>query len=334
MPKPEILVTHNFEERHRGIFEEIIGDSAGVVFLADVSEKERADALSRADVVISWSAAKEFRPEEFRLLGGVRLVQFLTAGVNHAPLESLPRGATVASVPGAYAEPMAEHITGMILALAKRLCVCHAKLKGGEFDQSTRNRMLRGMTCGVLGFGGIGQAASKILRAFSVRIYAINTSGTTTEPVDFIGTLEALDFILEHSDIVLISLPLNLRTKGLISDRELGLMKPDGILINVARGAIVDQRALYTRLVQFPDFRAGIDAWWVEPGTSGEFRVDYPFFDLPNVLGSPHNSAVVPGVMGTAVRMAVENVMRFLKGEKVRGVVRREDYIKGWERQG
>lgn len=327
MPKPEVLVSHDFGSRHRRFLEDIIGDSAAVVFLADVPEKDRAEVLARVDVVVTWNLVKELRPEELRTMGRARLIQLLTAGVNHVPLDALPGQALVASVPGAYAEPMAEHIVGMILALTKRLCVCHAKLRNGEFDQSTYNRMLRGLTCGVIGFGGIGRAAAKLLRGFGVKILALNTSGTTTEPVDFVGTLDALDYALERSDIVLISLPLTLRTRGLISDRELGLMKRDAVLINVARGAIIDQRALYTHLVKFPDFLAGIDTWWVEPETSGEFRVDYPFFDLPTLLGSPHNSAVVPGIMQTALDMAAQNVVRFLKGEKVTGVVRREDYV-------
>jgi phosphoglycerate dehydrogenase-like enzyme len=330
MSSPEILVSHDFEPGHRDIFKEMIPDPVGLVFLSDVPEKDRSNVLSRAEIIISWDAVKEFKPEEFKLLGKVRLIQLLTAGVNHVPLESLPGEALIASVPGAYAEPMAEHIAGMILSLTKRLCVCHAKLSEGEFDQTTRNRMLRGLTCGVLGFGGIGRAASKLLRAFGVKISAMNTSGRTDEPVDFIGTLDDLDYILENSDIILVSLPLTLRTRGLIAKRELDLMKPDGIFINVARGAIVDQKALYDHLEQFPDFRAGIDTWWVEPATSGEFRVDYPFFGLHNFLGSPHNSAVVPGVMHVAATTAVENVVRFLRGEKIEGEVRREDYIEGW----
>ena len=288
MPRPEILVCHDFEPRHREIFKEIIGDSAGIVFLSDVAEEDRAEVFSRVAIARLVESGQRVSAGGVAL-SGQRPADSISDG--RSPIISLWSlclwRPLVASVPGAYAEPMAEHIAGMILALAKKLCVGHAKLRGGEFDQSTRNRMLRGLACGVLGFGGIGQAASKILRAFDVKISAINTSGRTTESVDFIGTLDALDFILEHSDIVLVSLPLTLRTKGLISDRELGLMKPEAILINVARGAIVDQKALYTHLVKFPDFCAGIDAWWDEPEKGGEFRVDYPFFDLPNFLGSP-----------------------------------------------
>ena len=97
--------------------------------------------------------------------------------------------------------------------------------------------------------------------------------------------------------------------------------------MNVARGAIVDERALYRHLAgPTRGFSAAIDAWWDEPRGGGRFRTDYPFFELPNVLGSPHNSGDVPGIMEFAARRAAENVRRFLRGEPVSGVARRADY--------
>ena len=74
------------------------------------------------------------------------------------------------------------------------------------------------------------------------------------------------------------------------------------------------------------EFLAGIESWWIEPFSHGEFRTNYPFFELPNFLGCPHNSARVPGMMLEATRHAVENVVRYLKHEPLRGLVRRDDY--------
>ncbi len=74
-------------------------------------------------------------------------------------------------------------------------------------------------------------------------------------------------------------------------------MKPDAILVNVARVAILDEEALYTHAKSHPNFLVGIDAWWTEPFLRGTFRMEYPFLDLPNVLGAPHNSAVVANVL-------------------------------------
>jgi len=165
------------------------------------------------------------------------------------------------------------------------------------------------------------------MRSVGLKVFAVNTTGQTSEPVEFIGTLDDLDYPLRESDVFLVSIPLNIRTKGLIGARELARMKPDAILINVARGAIIDQEALYRHLVQNPGFSAGIDTWWAEPSMGLEFKVDYPFFDLPNFLGSPHNSSITPGMMGCMVRLAAQNAAAFLAGSEIRGIIRREDYV-------
>ena len=242
------------------------------------------------------------------------------------PFADLPL-VMVAGDPGAYAAPMAELVMAMTLALAKHLLVQRRKLREGQFDQFTPNRMLSGMTAGILGYGGIGRATARLMRAFGMRIYAINTSGRSSEPVDSLGTLHDLERVLRESDVVVISLPLTQTTRGLIGEQELGWMKPDAILINVARGALLDEEALYKHVKSHPDFLVGIDAWWTEPFLVGQFRMEYPFLDLPNALGSPHNSGVVPGVLMSASRQAVDNIQRFLKGEQVTGIVRREDYL-------
>ena len=106
-------------------------------------------------------------------------------------------------------------------------------------------------------------------------------------------------------------------------------MKPDAILVNVARGAIVDESALYEHLRSHEEFSAALDVWWDEPFGSGGFRVGHPFFELPNVLGSPHNSGLAPGVLEEALEMAADNIRRFLTGQPVTGVVRADEYVEG-----
>jgi phosphoglycerate dehydrogenase-like enzyme len=220
---------------------------------------------------------------------------------------------------GAYADPMAEHVLAMALALAKRLRRNHDRMAEGIFDLAQTLRV-RGRTVGVLGYGGIGRACARLFRPLGTSIYAINTSGRADETADRAGTLADLHDMLAAADIVVITLPLTRTTRGLIGSRELGLMKPDAILVNVARGAIVDEDALFEHLKAHPDFGAGIDTWWDEPEPGQPFRPRLPFLGLPNVVGSPHNSGIVPGMTSVSMAAAAENVAAYFRGEHIRGI--------------
>lgn len=304
---------------------QLLGPVAEVRSLHGVEGEERRRALADADVLLCWNWRREISVDDTEQLQ-VRFVQLVSAGADHLPFEQMPAGATVASNVGAYAEPMAEHVLAMALALRKQLPQHHRELSQGTWNQSL-TRWVSGSVCGILGFGGIGQATARRMRALGARIFAVNTTGRSAEPAEFLGTLADLDTVLGASDIVVVSLPLTRHTEGLIGRRELESMKADAVLVNVARGAVVDQGALYEHLRSHPEFSAAIDAWWTEPSHSGEFRVDYPFFDLPNVLGSPHNSGLVPGVIEEAIARAAANIRRFLSGEPVTGVVHAEEYV-------
>ena len=327
MDKQNIVVTFNAPPEEKALLLELLASEASLTFLGEIPPTQREQVLERANVLLAWNFPREIHPQDYPHLQQVSFIQLLSAGADHMPFADLPSHLLVASNPGAYAAPMAEHVLAMTLALAKRLFVEDQKLKQGEFDQFTPNRSLAGMTAGILGFGGIGQATARLMRAFGMRISAINTSGTSPEPVDFLGTLHDLERVLRESDVVVISLPLTKATRGLIGKKQLDWMKPDAILVNVARGAIIDEEALYTHVKSHPNFLVGIDAWWTEPFRQGTFRMEYPFLDLPNVLGSPHNSAIVANIQAHAAQQAAENVKHFLRGEKVTGIVRREDYL-------
>jgi len=294
----------------------------------DFDDPERRDMLSRADVMLARNPGKELRPDELPLVHNARLIQFLSAGVDHLPLNALPANVPIAKNAGAYAEPMAEHALAMALAAAKRLPIEHRNLLRGEFNQFVRNKMLRGRICGIFGFGGIGTATARLMRCVGMRIHAINRLGATDEKVDWIGTLDRLDELLAAADVLIISTPLTRATQGAIGKRELSLMKEDAILINLARGEITDEDALYEHLKAKPRFTACLDAWWIEPVRHGEFRMNRPFLRLPNVIGSPHNSASVDDASDVGLRHALANCRRALMGETPLHVVRPDERMR------
>ena len=221
MDKQNIVVTFNASPEQKELLLEVLGSEASLTFLKEIPAEQREQSLEHADILLSWNFPREIPPQEYPRLQQVTFIQILSAGADHMPFADLPPHILVASNPGAYAAPMAEHVMAMTLALAKRLLIEHQKLKNGEFDQFTPNRMLSGMTAGILGFGGIGRATARLMRAFGMRIYALNQSGKSTEPAEFIGTLHDLEHVLRASDVVVISLPLTRATRGLIGKDEL-----------------------------------------------------------------------------------------------------------------
>jgi len=327
MNEATVIVSFEGNGAKRRVVEETLGDVCRLVFLPDLTAEERGKALSNADALIANNLRVELRSDEFRQLQGVKVIQLLTAGVDHAPFSSLPAEIPVAYVPGAFADAMAEHAVAMALAAAKRLFVEDQNMRQGQFNQFTMNRKLAGGTCAIIGFGGAGRATARLLRCIGMKIHAVNRSGRTPEPVDFIGTTADLEQVLRPADLIVITLALTKNTIGLIGSRELACLKEDAILVNISRGEIVDEGALYKHLRNNPLFTACIEAWWIEPVRHGEFRTNYPFLELPNVIAAPHNSASVPGASVRAVRLGAENVRRVLLGEPSSSLVNDEERL-------
>jgi phosphoglycerate dehydrogenase-like enzyme len=323
-----LLVTFPVSARTRAVIAEALGDVASIVYLAEIAAGEREAALCGAGAVLANDTATELSAAERQMIGNARLLQFTAAGIDWVPLLDLPPGLPVAGNGGASAEPMAEHIVAVAFAAAKRLFVEHALLKTGEFNQRSPNKMLLGGVCGILGFGGVGQATGRLMRGIGMKVHAINRSGKTEETVDWVGAPDCLDEMLKAADVFVVCLALTRHTEGMIGARELSLMKEDAILINVTRGEIVDEAALYAHLVAHPRFYTGIDAWWVEPVRHREFSMNFPFLDLPNVIGSPHNSAGGGVWRDTSLRRAVANCKRALLGETPLHLARDEERMR------
>ncbi|MCI2412993.1 2-hydroxyacid dehydrogenase [Cuniculiplasma divulgatum] len=255
----------------------------------------------------------------------LKLIQTLSAGVDLLDFNQIPDNITVCSNAGAFALPVAEHAVSMAMALSKNLLSNHMKMKNGVFNQRSPSIKLEGKMAGVLGYGGIGREIGRLCRGIGMELQVISRK-LVSENVSFSGNLDSLDRVLQSSDFVFISLPLNRYTKNLITSDKLKKMKKDAILVNVARAAIINEQDLYNHLRENPEFKAGIDVWWQEPITTGEYEMKYPFLDLPNVIGSPHNSGIVPDIDINAFMSALKNVELWMKTGKPHNVVRREDY--------
>ena len=326
--KKNILVTYAPGREEKQIYREILEIIANVRYLAGATGSERDGLLKSADVIVALSfSQKEIDPAEICHLENVRFIQLIYAGADNIPFSLIPADIILASNVGAFAEPIAEHVLALAFALAKNLFSKYRLLCDGRFDRSGYNRKLRGAICGIIGLGGNGRKIAKVMQAVGMKVYGINRSGKTESSVDFIGNTNDMKKVLQAADVVVVTTPLTRETRDLLGKKELDWMKSDAILINVGRGDVINQQALYEHLASHPDFQAGIDTWWSEPESGKDFILEYPFCKLSNFIGSPHNADHVPGSIPRATKLALENVLKFLHRENIRGALNRRDYI-------
>ncbi len=320
-----ILVTFRTKPHDREI---ILGKLEGIaeaIFLYGL-DKLPIEIIQKATIIFTGSGL-DLKPEILARAKNLKMIQTLSAGVDTLPFEKIPRNVIVCSNAGGNAIVVAEHAFAMILAATRKITYHNGVMRSGIWQRRRYGILLHGKTLGILGLGNVGREIARIGKCFGMRIYAINRSGKTTMDIDFIGTPKDLDFVLRNSDIVVISLPLNKYTRGIIGERELKLMKKNAILVNVSRGAIIDQKALYNHLRENTEFTACLDVWWKYPprGSDKCFQ-DYPFHELPNVIMTPHIAGFSEEIRTRVLLHALENILRFIRGEKPINIVDRDEY--------
>jgi len=325
---PHVLCTFEPSAEQRSLAHEMLGSLASFSVLPELQGENRKKALENASVLLCKSFAPgEIKASEVASLSRLGVVQLLFAGADNVPFRRIPEKVTVASNAGGFAEPLAEHVLAMALALGKKLVLSHSRMKEGFFDSSEEGLFFQGKTCGILGYGGNGRAIGKLMKALGMRVEGINRTGKAEPYCDCMGSLENLREMLPQWDVVVLTLPLTRKTRNLMGAEELKRMKSRGILINVGRGALVDQKALYHHMKAHPEFLVGIDTWWSEPEHHGAFVLEHPFLELPNLLASPHRADHVPEMKIHSLRKALENVLAYIKKEPLRGVLQREEYV-------
>lgn len=287
-------------------------------------ERSFLDAFRSADGYLCSGFAKEF-PEDSTAYENLRFVQTVLAGVDHVPFARLPSNVVVCGNGGAYNTALAEHAFALLLAAAKRVVSHATNIRDKRFSQDVLGKQLRDSTLGIIGLGGIGREVARLGQAFGMRVVGLTRRGTTDAPVDSVGGPGDLVRVLEESDFVVIAVPHTKETHHLIARAELARMKPDAVLVNVARGDIVKEEDLYNHLRAVPSFVAASDVWWRYPKGPG-YPYTVPFQDLPNFFGTPHVAWNVPPQRMVALHAAVDNVEAWLEGRPMRNIVDPADY--------
>ncbi|HEV2909639.1 MAG TPA: 2-hydroxyacid dehydrogenase, partial [Candidatus Eremiobacteraceae bacterium] len=274
-----------------------LGDGADIVEVDPSERAQLARVLADADIVISG----RFNARTAALCHSLKLLICPWAGTENMDRSALPPGVKFTNA-GGTEEPIAEHVIGVLVALRRRLLDADRKLRDGIWASGFWGGALveevLGSTLGLLGYGRIGREVVKRAAAFGVRCRALTLHPervATSDAACEVGALAdpaSVDSLVAWSDALVICCELSDLTRGMLDGRRLGLMKPNAVLINVARAPIVVERELYETLRDKRIAGAALDVWYQYPKAAGERAVPsaFPFGKLENVIMTPHYS--------------------------------------------
>ena len=269
------------------------------------SEDRLIDRIGAAEMVLNIRSSSKFSARVFDACPHLRLVSLWGTGTDHVDLPAAARhGVTITNTPGVSAVSIAEHALALLLAVARHIPQVDAATRRGEWARG-QSMELRRKTCGVVGLGAIGAEFARLAAAIGMRVIAWTMHPRPVPGVDIVE----LNELYRTSDVVSLHLRLSPETVNFVGAPQFALMKKTAILLNTARGAIVDEAAMIEALSTGRIAGAGLDVFTTEPLPAG-----HPLTRLSNVVMTPHCAGVTPEALEAGLRMAVENIWAFLSG--------------------
>ena len=284
----------------------------GEVTLHGSRPRDSAEKIARAggfEIIINSRGLVAWREKELRALPALRMIATCSIGTDMIDLETARElGIVVSNQPGRTAPVVAEHMFGMMFALAKRAAFQTAEIRAGRWTRRT-NLGLQGKVLGILGTGHTGAEMARLGRALGMEVIAWTFHPSPQRAAELGVRFVELDELLRRADVVSLHLRLSAETRELIGPRELELMKEGALLLNGARGEIVDLDALAEALRGGRLGGAALDVFPVEP-----FVDDHPILSCEQVVLTPHAADMTPEGMELLNEGAVDNVIAFLEG--------------------
>jgi glyoxylate reductase len=282
----------------------------------------------RSAVVVVIPPWQSFGKELMDLAPNLKLLFVHGSGLDRVDVaEASRRGVCVANAPDAIAQAVAEHALALVLAVMKNVVRGDRVVRSGGWGPDTQRNLitttLRGKRVGIVGLGRVGSEAAKLFRALGAEVVYWSRSRKTE--VEHGLDVKYVDFeeLLKTSDVILVTIALTPETKGLISHRELSLIKPGAIIVNVSRGPVIDEEALIKALSE-GRVRAGLDVYAIEP-----LPRDSELTKLENVVLTPHIAGFAYEALRGTSEFVAKEVVRFLKeGKLPYTVVNKEGCVK------
>jgi len=285
---------------------------AEIIFMKNpITEDALVAEFSRRKIdTVLLRGPTPFTPAVFATAKNLRIISKNGAGIDSLNLEAATaHGVAVMVANGANADAVAEHALTLMLCLTRDVPRFDRELRKGVWkDQRTLVRDFRGRSVGIVGYGNIGQRTARLASACGANVVIYSRSRVAVP--EAMQWEESLERLLGRVDILSLHCPLNEQTSKLIGEKQFQLMQPGALIINTARGRIIDEPALVAALRSGHLAGAGLDTFAMEPATP-----DNPLFSLPNVICTPHIASATTGAAAQVGTIAANNIISYLRGE-------------------
>ena len=301
--EPSVLAGTVEEERLRQLGEVCIYNSRAL------GDEELLSRIADADIVYNIRSTSVFSRNVMKNCPRLKLIAIYGVGYDNVDvLAASELGITVTNTPGYSAVAVSEMSLSLMLAVAHKIAQNDRNIRAGGWARGYSSQ-LYGKTLGIIGTGSIGQRMVQLGKAIGMKVIAWTLHPSPERAAEYGVEFVTLKELMRQSDVVSIHVLGVPQTDKLIGKRELALMKPTAILINTARGSVVDEQALVEALQKGTIAGAGWDVFVNEP-----LPLDHPLRSIENVVLSPHTAAMVPEATLAGIAMAVDNVANFLQG--------------------
>ena len=276
------------------------------------SEADTIDRIKDADVVINIRSSVQFPRNVLVASPHLKLLSVWGTGVDHVDLAAAAElDITVANTPGYGAPYVSEHALTLALAVSRQIVSNDRRIRAGGWTAGFIDELYN-KTLGVVGTGAIGRRMIQLGQGIGMKVIAWTFNPTPQRAAEYGVEFLELEELLRRSDVVSLHVALTPQTQGFIGRERLALMKPTAILVNVARGAVVDEAALLEALQDGMIAGAGLDVFEAEPLPAG-----HPFTELDNVVLSPHAGSMAYNGTMRGLEMSIENLEGFAAGHPV-----------------
>jgi len=308
-----VVICYPIEERH---YRQIVASCPPGTEVIDAGQQRIAAEILEADVFCGHAKVPMPWAQVVRR-GRLAWIQSSAAGLDHCLVpEVIASDVVVTSASGLFADQVAEQMLALLLGLLRGLPVFFRAMQKREFIRRP-TRDLHRATVGIVGLGGNGTRIAQVLRPFKTRIIATDMfTDEVPDCVDELRHADQLDWLLAAADVVILTVPLNAQTQGMMAAPQFSRMKPGSILINVARGPVVNEADLVTALQSGHLGGAGLDVTETEP-----LPQTSPLWDMPNVIITPHVGAQSRWRADDTTNLVCENLRRYFAGNRLLNVV-------------